>query len=179
MQKSNTLSEYESELREYYLKCFISEFSKIIIFFIISLPLGLVKEFFVALILLMVLRNIGGGLHFNHYLSCLFVSFLFLYGSIFLAQYIQPGKALICVCTMIFSVIAYHLVPITSSNRPDATDIQVRRCKKKTVISILFLFVLMCICPITIYSYICFWTIALHILQLLIAHLRKEAKRNV
>lgn len=178
-QKSSTLTEYELELREYYWKCFISEFSKIIIFFIIALPLGLVKEFFVALILLMTLRTTGGGLHLSHYLSCLLVSFSFLYGSIFLAQYIQPGKILICICSLLFSVMAYYLVPITSNNRPEATYVQIRKCKKNTFIVILFLLVLMCICPISIYSYIGFWTIALHVFQLVIAHFMKGVKKHV
>ncbi len=172
-EKMKELSEYELELREYYLKCLISEVSKIIIFFLISIPLGLIKEFFVALILLMVLRSTGGGLHLNHYLSCLLTSFLFLYGSIFLALYIQPVKIIVCVCMIFFAIVAYSLVPITSQNRPEATDSQIKKCKRNTFIIISFLFILMCICPENIYSYICFWTVSLHIFQLLIAHLRR------
>lgn len=172
-QKSSTLTEYELELREYYWKCFISEFSKIIIFFIIALPLGLVKEFFVALILLMTLRTTGGGLHLEHYISCLLTSFLFLYGSIFLALYIKPTKIITGICMMLFAIAAYNLVPITSKNRPEASSMQIKKCKRNTFLIIFFLIILICICPKSIYSYICFWTVSLHIFQLLIAHLRR------
>lgn len=172
-EKIKALSEYELELREYYIKCLISELSKIIIFCLISIPLGLVKEFLVALLLLMMLRSTGGGLHLNHYLSCLFTSFLFLYGSIFLALYIQPAKIIVCACMIFFAIVAYNLVPVTSKNRPEATDIQIRKCKRNTLIIISFLSILMCACSENIYFYICFWTVSLHIFQLFIAHLRR------
>jgi len=173
-QNSDELSEYEAALKEYYMKCLISEVSKIIIFFLISIPFGLIKEFFVALLLLMLLRSFGGGLHLNHYISCLFTSFIFLYGSIFLALYVRPAKIIMCILMILFTVAAYILVPITSKNRPEADASQIKRCKRNTVIIILFIFVLMCICrPAAIYPYICFWTVTLHIFQLIIARLRR------
>lgn len=173
MQKRQILSEYELELKKYYFKCFTSEASKTAILFIISIPVGVIKEFSAALILLILLRSNGGGLHLKHYFSCLLTSFLFLYGSIFLALYIQPAKIVICACMILFAIMAYDLVPVTSPNRPAATALQIKRSRRNTFIIISFIFVLICICPVSNYSYICFWTVLLHIFQLLAAHLRR------
>lgn len=175
---SKKYTEYEKKLIEYYWKCFISEFSKICIFFIIFMILGLLPEYFVALFTLITLRSNGGGLHFDHYISCLAVSFTFLYGSIFLSKYVLPPQGIIYVSVLLCVLIGYHLVPITSSNRPPATSIQIQRSKRNTVIIILLFFITMCTCPNISYIYICYWTVILHILQLIIAYL-KEVKRNV
>lgn len=171
-------SAYEKKLQEYYWKCFISEFSKIIIFFVVFMLLNLTREYIVALVCLMVLRNHGGGLHCKHYLSCLLVSFAFLCGSILLGTYITPPQFFIYTATLLCTIIGYYLVPITSSNRPEATFEQIRKSKRNTVIIILLFFVLICVCPYNTYLNISFWTVILHILQLLVAHFTKEVKKH-
>lgn len=164
-------TEYEKKLRKYYRIGFISEFSKICIFFIIFTFLGLIPEYIIALLTLMSLRCTGGGLHFSHYVSCLVVSFAFLYSSIFLAIHLIPSQFIICVSILLCVLIGYILVPITSSNRPPATTSQQRNSKRNTTIIILFYFILLCICPNATWSLICYWTVILHILQLIIAYI--------
>lgn len=171
-------TEYEKKLREYYLKCFISEFSKIVTFFIFSVFLNVIYEYIVSLIALMILRNNGGGLHFKHYLSCLLVSFLFVYGSIYLSVYVTPPRIILCISTALCILLGYYLVPITSSNRPDATSAQIQKSKQHTLFIISIFFIMMCICPLTIYLYIVYWTVILHILQLIIARFLKEVNTN-
>lgn len=105
--------DYEKKMNEYYLKCFLLEFSKICIFFIFFSLLGLIPEYLIALLSLMLLRSNGGGLHYKHYISCLSVSFLFLCGSITLATYITPPTILACFTSLLCSLIGYWLVPIT------------------------------------------------------------------
>lgn len=172
-------SEYEKELQEYYWKCFISEFSKIIIFLLIFIFLNLTKEYIAALLYLMLLRNNGGGLHCKHYVSCLLVSFTFLFGSILLAMYVTPPQIFIYISILLSALIGYHLVPITSTNRPAATFEQVKKSKRTTTVIILLFFILLCICPHNTYIYIGYWTIILHIFQLIIAYSIKEVKKNV
>lgn len=111
-------SEYERKLHRYYWKGFIYEFSKICIFFVIFAFLGLIPEYIIALITLMSLRSNGGGLHFNHYISCLVVSFVFLYSSIFLTLHIIPSQIIVYISMLLCALIGYTLVPITSANRP-------------------------------------------------------------
>lgn len=165
-------TEYEKKLQRYYLEGFISEFSKICIFFIIFAFLGLIPEYIIALLTLISLRGNGGGLHFNHYISCLVVSFAFLYSSVLLSLYVIPAQIIVYVSMILCALIGYILVPITSTNRPPATSVQKRRSKRSTVLTILFYFILLCICPGTTYVYICYWTVILHILQLFIAYIK-------
>ena len=170
--------EYKKQLNIYYWKCFASEFSKICVFFLIFMCLNLIPEYIIALFTLMVLRSNGGGLHFKHFISCLVVSFIFLYSSILLAKYIIPPKSILYTSILLCLPLGYALVPITSSNRPPATSEQIGKSKRNTAISILFLFILICLCSNMHHIYICYWTIILHILQLIIAHI-KEVKKNV
>lgn len=171
--------EYEKKMNEYYLKCFLLEFSKICIFFIFFSLLGLIPEYLIALLSLMLLRSNGGGLHYKHYISCLAVSFLFLCGSITLATYITPPTILACFTSLLCSLIGYWLVPIASSNRPPATVEQAKKSKRNTMFIILEFIILICICPHNTYIFIGYWTIILHIFQLVIARILKEVKKIV
>lgn len=172
-------TEYEKKLHEYYWKCFISEVSKIVIFFLIFVSLKLTDEYIAALLALMLLRNNGGGLHFNHYTSCLLVSFTFLLGSILLAHHIIPTAYFMNITTGLCSLGGYFLAPITSTNRPEATPEQVRKSKKNSAIIITGFLLLANIVPHNTYIYIGYWTIILHILQLFIAKKIKEVKQHV
>lgn len=168
---------YKKQLQKYYWLCFVSEFSKIIIFFVIFLFLGLTKEYGIALLSLMLLRSNGGGLHFEHYISCLLVSFSFLCGSIFLAMFVTPPHLLVCIVTLLCVPAGYYFAPITSSNRPKATPEQIKRSKQHTAFLILLFFILCFLCPHNTYLYISFWTVVLHIAQLAIAYFTKEVKK--
>jgi accessory gene regulator B len=172
------LTERERKLNEYYWKCFYSEFSKICIFLIIFILLDLTTEYIFALLYLMVLRNNGGGLHCNSYISCLLVSFTFLYSSIILAIHITPTKSVACTSILFCALLVYFLVPATSNNRPAPTHEQIIKCKRNSIIIILIFFITICTCPFNIYVRIGYWTVILHILQLIIAHIAKEVKSN-
>ncbi len=168
--KKSAISDYEKQLRKYYFLCFISEFSKIIIFLLVFMAAGLTKEYFAALFALMVLRNNGGGLHFKHYISCLIVSFSFLCGSILLALFVTPPQIIVCAGILFCIPVGYCFAPITSSNRPAATPEQIKKSKRNTSIILSLFFILCCICPPNTWLYIGFWTVILHIAQLGIAY---------
>lgn len=172
-QKKNSreYTEYEKKIQKYYRIGFISEFSKICIFLVVFALLGLIPEYIIALLALISLRSNGGGLHFNHYFSCLIISFIFVYSSIFLSIHIMPPQIIIYISMLLCALIGYILVPITSTNRPPATSVQKTKSKRNTTIIILFYFILLCICPNATWSLICYWTVILHILQLIIAYI--------
>lgn len=176
--RKKELTERQRKLNEYYWKCFLSEFSKICIFLVIFILLGLTKEYLFALLYLMMLRNNGGGLHCKHYTSCLLVSFTFLYSSIMLAIYLVPAKPVACTSILLCALLGYLFVPVTSSNRPAATSEQITKSKRNTIIIILLFFILICFCPFNTYILIGYWTVILHILQLIIAHITKEVTTN-
>lgn len=178
-QKSEADLAYERELRIYFFKAFVYEFSKIIIFLCFAAFFNIVKEYLVALLFLMLVRTSGGGLHLRTYIGCLIVSFIFLYSSIFLAWICKPHQVVMAIILAFCALIGRYLVPITSDNRPEASIEQVRNSKRNTFIIIISMSILICICPLNIYSYICFWTVVLHLLQLFFAHYIKRRNQDV
>lgn len=176
-EKSPSDLAYEKKLREYMLKALLSEASKILIFLLIAICLHIVREYFVALFFLMVLRNNGGGLHFKHYISCLIVSFIFLYASIGLTFVFKPTRLIMVLLLLLCAFLGWQLVPITSDNRPPATPNQIKSSKLSTLLIILILCLVICVCPLNNYLYIGFWTTTLHIIQLLIARMKGVNKQ--
>lgn len=170
------LLEYERELRIYYLKCILMEGSKIILFILAFWKMGLIWEYWMALLALMLLRNHGGGIHCRTYLSCLAVSFTVLYASILAAQNIYLPAIGNILTLAVCGYLGYKLVPIVSESRPDPTPDIVRRSKWITVIIISVFCILICIRPNNLYINIGVWTIIIHILQLLIAKKYKGGK---
>ena len=108
---------------------------------------------------------------------CIFLV-IFLYSSIMLAMHITPAKLVACTSIFLCGLLGYFLVPVTSSNRPAATTEQITKCKRNTVIIILIFFILICFCFYNTYILIGYWTVILHILQLIIAHITKEVTIN-
>ena len=171
--KSN--ADYETKLLYYLLECFLSEGSKILLFTIFSLKYHCLLEFLTALSMLMLLRTNGGGIHCRHYCGCFLLSFMALFGSIFLAVHISCPVFFMQGVTVGCAFIGYRFVPAISANRPPPTLELIKRCKKNTLFLILAFFILICIFPNNLYIRIGFWTMILHIGQLLLAvFLQKE-----
>ncbi len=166
-----SLQERNRIWKKYYLECLVCEVSKILIFLLIFMAMGLTGEYMAALLTLMLLRNQGGGLHFRHYLTCLAVSFAFLYAAILLALCVMPSMFFM-LCTVGLSIpAAWRLVPIPSAGRPPATDKQITRCRNTTVLLLLTALFPIFLAPQSPWTGIIYWTILLHILQLLLAKL--------
>lgn len=165
----NNNLEYQKKLVKYLIQCILSEGSKIVIFAFIFYGLHLFKEYVTSLFLLILLRTNGGGIHFQHYTSCFAVSFLMLLGSILSAIYIHLAYPIMTIGTLLCLVTGYLLVPITSTNRPPASSAAIKRSKLCTSLIIFVSFLLICRFPETLYIKVIFWTILLHIIQLLAA----------
>ena len=173
MKTQKEKSEFQMKMRLYYWKCFLSEFSKTFIFFIIFSYFNYTREFFMAILALMVLRSLGGGIHAKHYITCLMISFLFISGSILLAEATILPHIFMCLTIPLCAIIGYFLAPITSNNRPAIPSPQRKRYKRNTAIVILLFFPVILYCPHNIYILICYWTIILHITQLFIAFIKE------
>lgn len=172
-------SEYEKALIKYFGLCILSEGSKIIAFLIFFAFFGLIKEYLVGLLALMLLRVNGGGIHCKHYISCLFISFFALCSAIFPGIYIQPLPLPILIISLIVcTLIGYHLVPITSDSRPLPGREMIAKGKRRTLLIIICFLILICICPYNVYFNIAYWTIIIHVFQLIIAKMIKEVKKE-
>ena len=163
------IKEYKAALKKYWLTCFFMEGSKILLFLIIFSCLNMTKPFLFALLILMLVRCNGGGLHCEHYWSCFFLSFTVLVSCIFCGTFIYMPKYIAIIILLISSIIGYQLVPIVSKNRPEPDKNQITKSKLRTVISILLYCFLICISPYNQYINIGTWTIIIHILQLILA----------
>lgn len=172
--KKKSLTDYEKKLLAFYGKCFVCESTKMVIYLVIFYLLGLTKEFLTALIFMAVLRISGGGLHFKHYLSCLFASFLLLGLAILGGMYIPLPLPVMLILSLGCLIAAYMLVPIQAPTRPDATEQLIQSSKRHTAIKIILICVLICIYPKNIYVNIGFWTLIIHVVQLAIAKGRRK-----
>lgn len=172
--KKKSLTDYEKKLLAFYGMCLVCESTKVAIYFVIFHWLGLTKEFIAALIFMAVLRISGGGLHFKHYLSCLFASFLLLGLAILGGIYISLPLPVMLAVSLGCLMAAYRLVPIQAPTRPDATEQLIRSSKRRTAIKILLIYVLICIYPKNRFVNIGFWTLVIHVVQLAIAKERRK-----
>ena len=161
--------EYEAALRKYVWQCLFMEGSKIIMFFAIFGYLGLVKEYAVSLLALMMLRCYSGGIHCKHYLSCFMVSLLVLAGNVYMGIHYPISRLYSIAILLVCAVMGYWLSPIVSENRPEPEEALVRKSKVHTLGVILIFCLVICICPPNVYLTIVMWTTIIHILQLLIA----------
>ena len=162
---------YQKKLLKYFYQCIFCEGSKILLFSIFAMICHLFTEFLVALLALMLVRTNGGGIHCKHYISCLILSFTILFGTIFLGIHIKFPDILIRLILVVCIFIGFRNVPITSRNRPAASEILIKKSKRNTVLILSAFLLLVCIVPYNHYLNIGFWTITIHILQLLIAKL--------
>lgn len=161
--------QYKAAIKKYLLQCLLTEGSKIILFFIIFTFFGVTVQYIIALLVLMMVRCNGGGLHCKHYISCFLLSLFVLATCIICGMHLPIQKFLAIPVLIICSLLGYLAVPIVSSNRPEPDEQLIRQSKKRTTGIILIYCILICICPYHQYLNIGTWTIIIHILQLLFA----------
>ena len=174
----NFSKEYKKQLIKYLFQCIASESSKLLLFSIFFMKIDLLKEFGFALTIIILLRMHGGGIHFRHYLTCLFVSFSVFGGSIFLGIYVPLPIPISTIIISICTILGYLTVPVTSDNRPSPSCSVVRKSKNYTVLILLIYFMLICIVPTNPYINIGTWSIIIHISQLLLAKFIKGGRKT-
>lgn len=165
---------YKKELVKYLYLCIISEGSKILLFSVVFFNIGLLKEYIFALILLILLRTNGGGLHFKHYISCLIVSFFVLSSSILLGIKLPFSNLASVIILTICIILGYWSVPIVSANRPTANEKLIKKSKRNTVLILSVYLILVCIVSANRYTNIGVWIVIIHICQLLLAKILKR-----
>lgn len=165
---------YKKQLVKYLFQCITSEGSKIILFSIIFFRFGLLKEFLFALILLMLLRTNGGGLHFKHYISCFAVSFLVLSGSVLLGIKFPFSNLASIIILAACTILGYWGVPVVSSNRPPVNEKLIKKSKRNTVLILSVYLILVCIVSVNRYTSIGVWIVVIHICQLLLAKILRR-----
>ena len=177
--KSSDMSEaYKKKLIKYLFQCLGSELSKIILFSIIFINFHVFEEFLFALLLLILLRTNGGGLHFKNYMSCFVMSLCVFVLSIYLGNNIILSKIISILTLAICIPIGYKLVPVVSANRPPARNEIIKKSKHRTLAILLCYMLIVCFLPINRFLNTGVWIIYIHISQLSLAKFL-ERRRNI
>lgn len=172
------VSERDKKLLLFSINCILYDVSKLLLFLLIFSLIHRLDLFLFAFVILLPLRMISGGLHFKHYSSCLFFSlgyFLMVtipLANLYLPQFILLPSLLLCMVTNVL------LGPIRSASRPPLPEVEIIKCKKKTLFASCFGIVLVILFRNTEFVSVGYWTILLHSVQLVIAALLKKRGEN-
>ena len=175
LQSNFGYSDLQVAQMKYILMTILSEVTKMIIMGVFFFVIDRLFEYIAATITLALLRRFAGGLHFNHYISCYFVTFSFMLLVVLVFPHIPMpcflGLFLLLGCI----IINYRLVPIVSSKRPEPTKELIHKSKMNTFIFLTAFTALFYIIPDNRFVIIGFWVIILQSLQLIPAKLLKTA----
>lgn len=159
----------------YGLQGLLSESSKLLIIFAISLSLGYADQVLIATIVLLSIRCNSGGLHFSHYISCFLFTSAFYITTIILSAYPVPNTFLalgLLVSLGVFTLIG----PITSTMRPRLTPAEVDKYSHRVTFLLLFYSALLILLEALPYRNVIYWVIVLQIFQLLCAKIARKGE---
>lgn len=171
-------SDFQIAQIRYALLSILSETSKLVIMGIFFYYTGNLSHYLWATIVLCTLRTATGGLHYNHYWSCLLMTFLFFFTGILLLPMlplIMYGHIiLLCLCIGI----NYRYAPIVSSYRPIPDGVSIQKSKMQSFIFITIYALFMFIIPENPYLTVGSWIIILQSLQLFVANLLQRRRNH-
>lgn len=165
-------SDYQVAQLEFVCKTLAAELSKLLIiglFFLDRFPI-----YVVSILLLAFLRVSTGGLHCKKYLSCLLVSFLYVFLCIQILPLIYVNKLFQMILLFLCLLINYYLGPVLSDVHLPLSSKRIKGVKIQAFIIIFFVLIVTYILPENALITSCFWIVVLHTLQLLMAKIRKK-----
>lgn len=131
-----------------------------------------------ALLMLMLLRNNGKGVHCKSYFGCFAVSLFILPSGIIIPRYLNFSSGVALPLLFVSDLLGFYLVPIVSESRPEPAAGQTRRSKRRTLAITLLYSLVICMDAKNPYLQIGCWIIYIHILQLFIAKVRKGSAKK-
>lgn len=133
LQSEYGYSNIEISQIKYVVDSVISEFSKLLIMGIIFLLLNHFPEYFISVVVLIFIRTNSGGLHFEHYLSCLLFSLFILFLSILvLPSIFYISKLFMIINLTLCIVISFLLEPVRNIYRPLSDKKLLKLCHLNT-----------------------------------------------
>lgn len=171
------LSEKEKQSIYWGYKLIGAELSKFIIIFIFFILIGKWGEFLISIIMLLPLRCNMGGLHFKTYHVCFMVSFaVFVIAILFLPKIVLPYACMI-IFLLICLILNVFIGPIINPTRPALSKFQIKRCKKRAVLILIFDIILYCTFPTNQYIICGIWITIEQTLQLVISKLQRRTSK--
>ncbi len=181
LQISYQFTDLEMKRLKYTVKAVSSELVKTLFLALLFYQLGYLQELLVGIILLVTIRCNCGGLHMNHFLSCLlFTTVFMLLCVIILPAYVSLSYVLKIIALVICIAVTFIIGPIASKKRPPVPVEILRRYRNITVglliiYSIILIFLFQKTNP---YADTCFWIIVLQTIQLMGAKIAQKGDQN-
>lgn len=128
-------------------------------------------QFFIAMILLFLLRSYSGGMHFHTYLGCLIATIIYFFMALYILPPIEVNFAVKVLCLTFCMLLCDRVGPVISKYRPPLSLPKILLCRNITVCLIFLFIIILYVIPEHPYITIGFWVIILHSCQLLAAKL--------
>ncbi len=160
-------TEYQVQQIMYLVKTCTSECSKILIMLILfrnHLP-----EYITALVTLLCLRSFAGGIHFDTYIGCLLATISYFGLAIIILPALTVSFHTRLVFFIICMILSAYVPPVTSKYRPPLSTPKRILCQTTTTTIIFICILFTLIFPYSPLTIVNFWTVTLHVLQLLFA----------
>lgn len=166
-----------ARIRYAYISIF-SETSKFLLLFFVFYLLHMHTAFLISIGVLLSIRNFTGGIHLDHYTSCLAFTFLFLFLSILLSRYVILSTGLQILIMEIGVIIVYRIGGVSSDRRPEPSPEKAYLFKMiACVLLIIYIALFLCVKNLP-WKNLMFWVIVLQITQLAAAKWMKERRKH-
>lgn len=173
---SEKYSDYEIARIRYAIICVLSEASKFLIMLLIFSLICKTKEFIIALIVLLSIRNFTGGIHLKHYMSCLCFSIGFLAIILLSALFFRIPEWMQTIIMGVGVVLIYRIGPISSDSRPELSEKQKFMNKLIACSVLLFYICLFLFTEKLPFQNLIFWVIFFQIMQLCAAKIIRKRR---
>lgn len=173
------LSIREQKLFLFRFKCILYDMSKLILFAAFFAAIQKTNSFVFAFLIFFPIRQISGGLHFKHYLSCLMFSFVFMYLTVVVLAPVRLGLAVAIPVLAVCAAVVYLVGPIRPLSRPALSKQEFEEHRRRAFSIVCYEIVLILLFFDSALASAGYWTIILHTMQLIIAFiLKKGGERN-
>lgn len=171
-------SEYETAQIRHFINTILSEISKLILIGLFFGLQGKLAIFAAAAVLLCVLRSFTGGLHMEHYLTCLITSFVIFFTAIDILLPIQLPKQVQMPVLAACILLNLRFAPVVSRHRPVPGKARIRKSRIESLVLIALFSLLLYTLPSNQYISVGFWIILLQSAQLAAAYYGKRRSEN-
>lgn len=172
------LSSKEQKFLIFRLKCMLYDVSKVILFVSFFTAIHRLDSFMYAFLIFFPVRQVSGGQHFKHYVSCLLFSFAYMYTVVILLTPIKLALAVIIPILAVCAVVIYRIGPILSPSRPALTKQEFAERRKRALNIICYEIVLTILFFDSELASAGYWTIMMHTLQLVTAWIMKNFRKG-
>lgn len=177
--ESANLNSKEQKVLIFRIKCIIYDISKLILFVTFFAVIHRLSSFIFAFLIFYPIRQISGGLHFKHYISCLAFSFVYMVFVVIVLAPLTLDFAVVVPILAVCAAVVYAIGPVRPPSRPALNKQEFAEQRKKALSIVCYEAVLVVLFFDSDLASVGYWTIILHPLQLVMAYfIKKGGERN-